>query len=103
MCPRCLNQACSIDGRPVAQVEVEGTLLAVEANFCYLGNMLCAGGGCALAIATRCSTVKVKFRKLLPTLTSKHVPPLCLALLFAQPCYMEVKLGHHQPRFTEAM
>ena len=40
--------------------------------------MLCASGGCALAIATSCSTAWGKFRKLLPILTSKHVSPLTL-------------------------
>ena len=35
--------------------------------------MLCAGGGCKLAIVTRCSTTWGKFKKLLPILTSKHV------------------------------
>ena len=38
--------------------------------------MICAGGGCALAIATRCSTACGKFRKLLPILTSKDMSPL---------------------------
>ena len=57
VCPRCLDQAHPIDGRPVTQVDVDGTLLDVEASFCYLGDMLCAGGGCALAIATRIEIV----------------------------------------------
>ena len=35
--------------------------------------MLCAGGGCKLAIVTRCSTAWGKFERLLPILTSKHV------------------------------
>ena len=82
MCPRCLDQARPIDGRPITQVEVDGTLLDVEASFCYLGNMLNAGGGCALTIATRCSTVWGKFRKLLPILTSKHVSPLTHGKVF---------------------
>ena len=76
VCSRCLDQARPIDGRPITPVEVDGTLLDVEACFCYLGDMLSAGGGCALAIATRCSTAWGKFRKLLPILTSKHVSPL---------------------------
>ena len=46
-----------IDNRPVTQVDVDGTLLDVESDFCYLGDLLCAGGGCKLAIVTRCSTV----------------------------------------------
>ena len=83
VCPRCLDQARPIDGRSITQVEVDGTLLDVEASFCYLGNMLSAGGGCALAIATRCSTVWGKFRKLLPILTSKHVLPLTRGKVFS--------------------
>ncbi|KAH3857522.1 hypothetical protein DPMN_100131 [Dreissena polymorpha] len=35
-CPRCLDQARPIDGRPVTQVVVDGSQLDVEANFCYL-------------------------------------------------------------------
>ena len=76
VCPKCLDQARPIDGRPITQVEVDGMLLNMEASFCYLCYMLCAGAGCALAIATRYSTAWVKFRKLLPILTSKHVSPL---------------------------
>ena len=83
VCPRCLDQARPIDGRPTTQVEVDGTLLDVEASFCYLRDMLSTGGGCALAIATRCSTAWGKFRKLLPILTSKHVSPLTHGLVFS--------------------
>ena len=57
----------------LSQVDVDGTLLDVESNFCYLGDMLCAGRGCKLAIVTRCSTAWGKFKRLLPILTSKHV------------------------------
>ena len=73
ICPRCQGLARLIDGRPVTEVEVDGTLLDVEASFCYLGDTLCAGGGCTLAITTRCCTAWGKFKKLLPILTSKHV------------------------------
>ena len=73
VCPRCCDQARPIDNRPVMQVDVDGTLLNVESNLCYLGDMLCAGGGCKLAIVTRCSTAWGKFKRLLPILTSKHV------------------------------
>ena len=73
VCPRCRDEARPIDGRPLDNVEVDGTKLEVEASFCYLGDMLCAGGGCGLAIITRCSTAWGKFKKLLPLLTSKHV------------------------------
>lgn len=73
ICQRCLGSARPIDGRPVTQMDVDGTPLDVEASFCYLGDTLCAGGGCERAIATRCCVAWGKFRKLLPILTSKHV------------------------------
>ncbi|RUS78708.1 hypothetical protein EGW08_013529 [Elysia chlorotica] len=73
VCPRCNGRARPIDGRPFTQVDVDGAMLDVEASFCYLGDMLCAGGGCELAIITRCCTAWGKFKKLLPLLTSKHV------------------------------
>ena len=45
VCPRCCDQAPPIDNRHVTQVDVDGTQLNVGSNFCYLGDMLCAGGG----------------------------------------------------------
>ena len=41
--PRCCDQARPIDNRPDTQVDVDGMLFDVESNFCYLGDMLCAG------------------------------------------------------------
>ena len=73
VCPRCRGQTRPIDSRTVTQVDVDGTLLDVEASFCYLGDMLRAGGGFSLAIITRCCTALGKFKKLLPILTSKHI------------------------------
>ena len=67
--PRCCDQARPIDNRPVTRVDVDGTLL--KPNFCYLGDMLCAGGGCKLAIITKSSTP-----------------------VYILPYYMEVKPGH---------
>ena len=100
VCPKCLDQACPIDGRPITQVEVEAT-------FCYLGSMLCAGGGCALAIATRCSTALVQFRKLLPILTVKHVSSFTSGKVFGA-CVNSALIhgsetwAHNSPGFTEA-
>ena len=51
--------------------DMEGTVL----DFCYLVDMLCASGGCKLAIITRCGIAWVKFKRLLPVLTSKHCVP----------------------------
>jgi hypothetical protein len=41
ICPKCCGKARPIDGRPVTEVDVDDTLLDVEASFCYLGDMLC--------------------------------------------------------------
>ena len=46
--------------------------LGVEASFCKLRNMLCASGGCKLAIIARCCTAWGKFKQLKPILTFKH-------------------------------
>ena len=43
ICPRCKGESRPIDGRIVTEVDVNGTMLDVEATFCYLGDMLCSG------------------------------------------------------------
>ena len=98
VCPSCLDQARPVDGRPIIEVEVDDTLLNMEASFCYLGDILCTGGGCALAIATRCSTAWGKFRKLLRIPTSKHVSPLTCGKVFTL-----VSAQPNSPGFTEAL
>ena len=62
-----------IDGRPINEAFVDEVKMDVVPSFCYLGDVLSAGGGCDLAVTTRCSVGWGKFRKLLPILTSKHV------------------------------
>ena len=73
VCPWCLNLAPPLDYRPIKEVIVGNATMDVEPKFCYLGDMLCAGGGCELAVITRCSVAWGKFKKLLPILTSKHI------------------------------
>ena len=46
------------------------TLEAVD-SFCYLGDMISAGGGCEKAIITRVKCAWGKFRELMPLLTSR--------------------------------
>ena len=87
-------QTRPIDNRPVTQVDVDGTQLDVESNFCYLGDMPCAGGGCKLAIVTRCSTAWGKFKRLLPILTSKHEAGRSSPPVYVLPYCMVVKPGH---------
>ena len=53
-CARCLGTARAIDGRHSLEVEVGNEKLEVVPEFCYLGDMLSAGGGCELAAITRC-------------------------------------------------
>ena len=52
-CALCLGTARAIDERQSVEVEVGNERLEVVPEFCYLGDMLSAGGGCELA-ATCC-------------------------------------------------
>ena len=72
-CARCMGNARPIDGRPQNEVQVQPDKLEVVASFCYLGDMLSAGGGCEIAVTTRVKTARKKFRELLPVLTSRHL------------------------------
>ena len=68
-----MGNACSIDCRPQSEVQVGPDKLEVVAFFCYLGDMLSAGGGCEIMIITGVKTAWKKFRELLPVLTSCHL------------------------------
>ena len=72
-CARYMGNARPIDGRPKNEVQVAPDKLEVVASFCYLGDMLSAGGGCEIAVTTRVKTAWKKFRELLPVLTSRHL------------------------------
>ena len=73
VCRRCIDKAWPIIDRTVAEVDVDGTMLDVEATFCYLGDIMCTGGGCGRAIVARCCVACGKIRKLLPVLTARHL------------------------------
>ena len=68
-----MGNARPIDGRPQSEVQVGPDKLEVVASFCYLGDMLSAGGGCEMGVTTRVKTAWKKFRELLPDLTSRHL------------------------------
>ena len=75
-CVRCLGTARSIDGRIIKEVEVDDERFEAVPEFCYLGDMLFAGGGCELAAVTRCKCAWGKFCQLLPFLTNHNLPLL---------------------------
>ena len=72
-CARCMGNARPIVGRPQREVQVGPNKLEVVASFCYLGDMLSAGGGCEMVVTTHVKTPCKKFRELLPVLTSCHL------------------------------
>ena len=72
-CALSIGYARPIDGRPQNEVQVGPDKLEVVASFCYLGDMLSAGGGCEIAVTTCMKTAWKKFRELLPVLTSRHL------------------------------
>ena len=57
-----MGNARPIDGRPQNEVQVGPEWLEVLVSFCYLGEMLSAGGGCEIAVTTCVKTAWKKFR-----------------------------------------
>ena len=90
-CARCLGTARAIDEREVSEVEAGNKKLEVVPEFCYLGDMLSAGGGCELAAITRCKCAWGKFRQLLPLLTNRHLPLLTRGKVYSS-CVRSVLL-----------
>ena len=90
-CARCLGTARAIDEREVSEVEVGNEKLEVVPEFCYLGDMLSAGGGCELAAITRCKCSWGKFRQLLPLLPNHHLPLLTRGKVYSS-CVRSVML-----------
>ena len=68
-----MGNARPIDGRSQSEVQVGPDKLEVVASFCYLGDMLSAGGGCEMTVTTSVKTAWKKFRELQPVLTSRHL------------------------------
>ena len=70
-CQRCLGTAPPIEKRVVNSVLVSNEPVVVFDNFCYLGDIVTPGGGCAEATVNRSRIAWGKFRELLPLLTSR--------------------------------
>ena len=68
-----MRNAHPIDGIPQNEVQVGPDKLEVVASFCYLDDMLSAGGGYEITGTTHVKTAWKKFRELLPVLTSRHL------------------------------
>ena len=100
ICPRCKAESRLTAGQTVTEVDVDGTMLDVDTTFCYLGDMLCSGGGCDSDIAARCCVSRGKFRKLLPVLTTRHLSPgyvpRCARPSLARLCSMVVRRGNQR-------
>ena len=62
-----------MDGRPQSKVKVRPDKLELVASFCYMDDMLSAGGGCEITATTRVKIAWKKFRKLLLVVTSRHL------------------------------
>ena len=95
-CAQCMGNAHLIDGRPQSEVQVGPDKLKGVASFCYLGDMLSAGGGCEITVSTCVKTVWKKLRELLPVLTSSHLCYKTRGYVYSS-CVrssMPVKLGH---------
>ena len=71
--PRCLNLTQPLDKKSIKEVTVGNATMDAQPKFCYPDDMLCVGGGCELAVITRCSVAWDKFKKLLLLLISKHI------------------------------
>ena len=95
-CARCMGNARPIDGRPQNEVQVGPDKLEVVASFCYLSDMLSAGGGCEKAVTTRVKIARKKLRELLPVLTSRHLSYKTCGHVYCSCVWssMPVKLGH---------
>ena len=68
-----------------------GSSNGVVPEFCYLGDMLSAGGGCKVAAITRCKCAWGKFCQLLPLLTNCHLPLLTRGKVYSS-CVRSVML-----------
>ena len=90
-CSRCQGTARQIDGRPITELQLGKDKLDVVPDFCYLGDMTSANGGCDLAAITRCKCAWGKFRQLLPLLTNRHIPHVARGRVYSA-CVRSVML-----------
>ena len=84
-----MGNARPIDGRPQSEVQLGPDKLEVVASFCYLGDMLSAGGGSEITVTTRVKTAGSYYQ------FSHHATSLTRPVVACgASCSMPVKLGH---------
>ncbi len=71
-CKRCKGEAMPICAKPLEIVAIGEEFLDVVDTFCYLGDMISAGGGAEESSIARIRSGWKKFRELLPVLTSRN-------------------------------
>ena len=84
-------QICPGEAVLMSSNEVDDETVEAVPEFCYLGDMLSAGGGCELAAITRCKSAWGKFRQLLPLLTNRNLPLLTRGRVYST-CVRSVML-----------
>ena len=73
-CKTCVKGAQSLNKLEAGCVELDdGSKFELVEKFCYLGDMLCAGGGAEEASRTRVRSAWGKFNELAPVLTKRGV------------------------------
>ena len=82
-CARCLGTTWPVDGRLVKEVMIGNKKLEAVPEFCYLGDMISAGGGCKLASIKRCKCAWIKFCQLLPLLANRHLSLLTRSCVYS--------------------
>ena len=90
VCSQCRSGAVA-DRNNEEKVMLAGSNLEVVDKFCYLGDMLDAGGGVESSTVTRVRSGWKKFRELLPLLTTKAISLKVKGELYA-PCVRSIML-----------
>ena len=90
VCSQCSSRATA-DSNNEEKVMLAGSNLEVVDKFCYLGDMLGAGGGAKSSTITRVRSGWKKFRELLPLLTTESISLKVKGELYAA-CILSVML-----------
>ena len=87
-----MGNARPTDGRPQSEVQVIPDKLEMVTSFCYLDDMLSAGGGCEIRVTT---CVKTSLDEVQGATISSHIPPPLLQDPW--PCIQLLGAERHAP------